>query len=196
MNYAGICITLLLTLSVSLTVMIHNKRKQETYLAKQTNFEEIKTTVTRDILAENLEAVTKAESQLGEMKKELVEQREKRMTLQTEANHLDEEKEQCYEEAKQAADTLGALEAEKGIASKQFEKEKEEWSKTIASLKEEASQRSKVCGYIMKTSEDGRKLCGIPAEAAAEPKQEEPKAGDTEKAAAEPKQEEPKAGDT
>ena len=40
--------------------------------------------------------------------------------------------------------------------SGEFEKQKEDWNKDLASLKQEASQRSKVCDYILMTSEEGK----------------------------------------
>lgn len=99
MNFPGICITLLVAASLCLTAIIHKRRREEERLAKEANFEEIRTTVTRDVLAENVGELTKREENANKIKKELEELREKLMTKQTEAKNVETDKEQCNGEA-------------------------------------------------------------------------------------------------
>ncbi|XP_062395157.1 putative surface protein SACOL0050 [Sardina pilchardus] len=210
MNYPGTCITLLMAVSLCLTVVIINRREQEVRLTNEVYSEEIMLTNTKDVVLETSMAMSKGENKWDQTKKQLEELIKKLVTMRTAAKNVELELVQCNEVAKEAAEAIGKLETEKSSVSKPFDNERAEWSKNIASLKKEVGQRSKVCSYIIKTSDDAKKLCGIPIEVAAEPKKEEPKVGDTEKSAAEeepkvedtekaagePKEEGPKVGDT
>lgn len=168
-----------------MTTIVHKRRVEERRLVKEVSFEEIRTTVTKDVLTENMEDLIKRETKVNTMRKELEELREKLMVKQTEAKNMAVDIEECNGEAKSSSDALANLEGQKSSLSSEFEKDKAEWSKEIASLKEESSQKSKVCNYILKTSDEGRKLCGLPAEAPAEQNEEKPKAEMADQAAPE-----------
>lgn len=99
MSYAGVCITLMVLASLTLTAIVHKRRVEERRLLKEVSFEEIRTTVTKDVLTENMGELIKSETKVSTMKKELEELREKLMAKQTEAKNMAVDIEECNGEA-------------------------------------------------------------------------------------------------
>ncbi|XP_063054130.1 uncharacterized protein zgc:174935 [Engraulis encrasicolus] len=175
-------IVVMLAGTVSLTILIHKKKIQEVSLAKEANFEEIKNKVTKDVLTEVVDNLSKDKSNLESKKKMIEEVKTAIQNKQNQAAAARHDAEECQGETKRTADELANLEADQNTLNN----EKEAWTREIESLQKDLAQKSKVCDYILKDSEEAKKLCGE----AAEPKKEEPKKEEEKKV--EEKKEEPK----
>ncbi|KAL2084116.1 hypothetical protein ACEWY4_019634 [Coilia grayii] len=171
----SICV--MMTGSVCLAIFIHKKKIEEAELAKGANFEDIKNTVTNDFLSEVTENLSRDQGNLEAMKKQIEELKTTLQTQQNTAAAAKRDADECQGDAKKTSDELANLEVEQN----NLKSEKEAWTKDVASLKQQVTQRSKVCDYILKDSKEGKKLCGqeVPQEVPKqeEPKQEAPKAG-------------------
>lgn len=99
MNYPTISIILLVAASLCLAILVHKRGKEEGQLAKEADYEEIRTTVTKDVLTDNIEDLMKAEDIAKKANRELVALTEKLQTRQAESKNLEVETEKCNGEA-------------------------------------------------------------------------------------------------
>ncbi|XP_051574895.1 translation initiation factor IF-2-like [Myxocyprinus asiaticus] len=189
-----------LVCSMGITGYIHFRRKQEIHLNKQASFLDIKFRVSRDVLGEYQDQLIQSNSLLDKIKQEVDNLSKELSEAKTLVGKKIAEVDTCKGDKKRITDEIAASQTEKTNNQNEIVKEKSQWIEEISSLKRQMQEYSSLCDYIDKTSEEGRKLCGISEQPkpksveqkeAEEPKAEEPKA--EEPKAEEPKAEEPKA---
>ncbi|KAJ8004978.1 hypothetical protein DPEC_G00141880 [Dallia pectoralis] len=146
--------------SVALLGLIHVRKKEELKEQNHTSFESTKLRVTYDVLREYRHEVIRAQN-LVEKTKALVDSLGSELS-QTQAKQTQQkgELDGCQGKKKQTFDSIAALEGEITSAKDEFEKQKVVWAAQVASHKQQAEERSKVCDFVKKDSVDGRKMCG------------------------------------
>ncbi|XP_037393160.1 uncharacterized protein zgc:174935 [Pygocentrus nattereri] len=196
MRSQAFLLTVLVVCSLGLAGYVHHKRKEEVKLVKHASFQNVKHRVTSDVLREYMSHVVESNSLLDKTNKQIVD-----LTAEVkEAQEASDAKrglvETCTGDLKHITDEIAGIDTEKNNADEEFKKKKANLQEQIGNLKKEVEQHSKVCDYIKKDSDEGRKLCGLEAlpkePVAKEDKKEEPPKDDKkEEPPKEDKKEEP-----
>ncbi|XP_041708113.2 pollen-specific leucine-rich repeat extensin-like protein 1 [Coregonus clupeaformis] len=176
MKTQGVLVAVSMLTSVALLGLINVRRKEEVKEQKHESFAMIKLRVTRDVLGEYHQEVISAHNLLDKTKAQVDTLGSELPPLQAAEAKKKSELEACQGEKKQAADEVGAVEAENSNSKTEFEKQKAAWEAEVTSLKQQVEQYSKVCAFVKKDSVEGRKLCGDePPKQEAAPKPDAPK---------------------
>ena len=67
MKFPVICICVIVTGSLCLATFTHVRRREEIRLAREANFEDIKNTVTKDVLGETMQQLSNTHDKLEKM---------------------------------------------------------------------------------------------------------------------------------
>ncbi|KAB5586833.1 hypothetical protein PHYPO_G00006040 [Pangasianodon hypophthalmus] len=176
MRYMAVLLGLMVAATVGLLGLIHSRRSMELQLNKASYFETVKHRVTNDVLKELKSSIVEANSRLDQTKKHVEELTKNVKAAQEVADGKKAELNTCNDELKQIKAGTDAIEAERNKSETEFQQKKATMMEQINNLKIEAEKRSKVCDYIIKTSVEGMKLCGIVPVLPAVEKPEAPKA--------------------
>ncbi|XP_036395531.1 histone H1B [Megalops cyprinoides] len=180
--------------SAVLAVFIFMKKKEMILVSKKSSFLDIKVRVTQDVLGEYQADVDKLQKQLDDSSSLVAELKTQLGANEAEAKKLKTAAEACQGEKKKMNDEITSIDGEQKNVKAQFDKEKEAWTKETGDLKQQMAQKSKVCAFVKKDSQEGNKLCGneIPEAEKPAPEKPAPEKAAPEKAEA-PKAEAPKA---
>uniref|UniRef100_A0AAY4ADR2 Uncharacterized protein n=1 Tax=Denticeps clupeoides TaxID=299321 RepID=A0AAY4ADR2_9TELE len=193
MRLGDVLMGAMVLVSLGLAAFIHQRKKDDVVLFKQINFQHVKFKVSLDVLADYKDEADKVQRNLEQLRTVVKEKNIKIVSDQVGVDKLKKELEECAGIAKHNGDGVAVLETEQKSVSSGFLVKKEDWTNEITSLKTEITQRSKLCDFILKTSNEARILCKedpLPAQPELT-KQEEPKAAG--QLAEEPKAAEPQA---
>ncbi|MCJ8728599.1 hypothetical protein PDJAM_G00006420 [Pangasius djambal] len=161
MRHLAVLLGLVVAATVGLVGIIHSRRSMEFQLSKASYFETVKRGVTSDVLKELKSNIAEASIRLDQTKKHVEELTKGVKEAQEAEDGKKAELNTCNNELKQIKDGIDAIEAETNKAETEFQQKKASMKEQINNLKTDAEKRSKVCDYIIKTSVEGMKLCGI-----------------------------------
>ncbi|KAG7469479.1 hypothetical protein MATL_G00129400 [Megalops atlanticus] len=175
--------------SAVLAVFIFMKKKEMVLASKKSSFLDIKVRVTQDVLGEYQADVDKLQKQLDDSNGLVTELKTQMGAGEAEAKKLKTAVEACQGEKKKVNDEITSIDGEQNNVKAQFDKGKEAWTKEIGDLKQQMAQKSKVCAFVKKDSQEGNKLCGNTIPEAPKPAPDKAEAAKAEA----PKAEAPKA---
>lgn len=161
MRYLSVGLGVAVMAMLGLVGFVLSRRNVVLQLNKTSYFESVKHKVSSDMLKEAKTNIAEANIRLERTKKQIADLTTALKTAQEAAVVKKAEMNKCNDEMNEIKTTIGALEAEKNKMEAEFQQKKASLKEQVDNLKIGAEKRSKVCDYIVKTSVDGMKLCGI-----------------------------------
>ncbi|KAL4646692.1 pollen-specific leucine-rich repeat extensin-like protein 1 [Arapaima gigas] len=158
MKWQGLLVISIILACAGLGLLIFQKREEELILLKNSSFLEIKVRVSTDVLSEYQDDVTTLQADLEVSKKQAEDLKTVAEKAQADYNAKKGQLDTCVGDMKRVTDETAAVENEKKNVEDWFNGEKGKWTQETDVLKKQLAEFSKLCNFVVKTSEEGMKL--------------------------------------